>query len=250
MTDPYVGRLTYLRVYSGVLHSGLARPRTRRRTARSASAASSRCTRTTGRTRTRRTRATSSPSSGCSTQTTGDTLCEPDHPIVLEKITFPTPVISVAVEPKTKADQDKLGRPGQALRRGPDVRRAVRRRDRPDGDLGHGRAAPRHHRRPAQAGVHRRRQRRQAAGRVPRDDPQGRAQGRARFVRQTGGKGSSATSIIDLEPTGPGGGYEFINKIMGGKIPRSTSRRSTRASRRRWTTASSPGTRWSTCGPR
>ena len=69
-----------------------------------------------------------------------------------------------------------------------------------------------------------------------------------RFVRQTGGRGQYGHVVLDLEPTGPGGGYEFINKIVGRQRSRaSTSRRSTRASRRRWATASSPATRWSTC---
>ena len=107
---------------------------------------------------------------GLKNTTTGDTLCDPAHPIVLERMEFPEPVISVAIEPKTKVDQDKLGQGARrALRGGPDLPGAHRRRDRPDDHRRHGRAAPRRARRPHGARVLGRRQRRQAAGRLPRD---------------------------------------------------------------------------------
>ena len=111
---------------------------------------------------------------------TGDTLTDPAHPIILESMTFPEPVIEVAIEPKTKADQDKLGVALQRLaEEDPDVPRPQRRGDRPDADRRHGRAAPRRARRPHGARVQGRRQRRQAAGVLPRDDPQGRPGQRA-----------------------------------------------------------------------
>ena len=93
---------------------------------------------------------------------------------------FPEPVIHVAIEPKTKADQDKLGKALYvAVRRGPDVPGPLRRGDRPDRHLRHGRAAPRGPGRPHAARVQRRRHRRQAAGRLPRDDHRDRSsQGR------------------------------------------------------------------------
>ena len=73
---------------------------------------------------------------GLKQTTTGDTLCDRAHPIVLERMDFPEPVISVAIEPKTKADQDKLGKALElALRRGPDLPGAHRRGDRPDDHL-------------------------------------------------------------------------------------------------------------------
>jgi elongation factor G len=152
--------------------------------------------------------------------TTGDTLCDPTHPIVLEAIVFPEPVIHVAVEPKTKADQDKLGRAVRGSRGGPDLPRAHRRGDRPDRDLGHGRAAPRGARRPDAARVQGRRQRRQAR-RSPTARPSAdRSQGRGAYVRQTGGRGQYGHVVIDLEPTGPGEGFEFVDKITGGVIPK------------------------------
>ena len=92
------------------------------RTARSASAASSRCTRTTAR-RSRRSYAGDIAAVvGLKETYTGDTLSDPDHPVVLESMTFPEPVIEVKIEPKTKADQDKLGdRAPAPVRGGPDL---------------------------------------------------------------------------------------------------------------------------------
>ena len=112
---------------------------------------------------------------GLKQTTTGDTLCDPKHPIILERMEFPDPVIEVAVEPKTKGDQEKMG---VALSRlaneDPIFRVVVRSGERPDGDQGHGRAAPRDHRRPHEARVQGRRQRRPAAGGLSRDDLAGR----------------------------------------------------------------------------
>ena len=106
-----------VRRHADLLPRLLRRARARGRTsttrreghARSASAASSRCTPTSARRSRRSTPATSPPPSACATRRTGDTLCDEDNPIVLERMEFPEPVISIAIEPKTKADQEKLG---------------------------------------------------------------------------------------------------------------------------------------------
>ena len=113
---------------------------------------------------------------GLKNTTTGDTLSDPAQPVVLERMEFPEPVIEIAVEPKTKGDQEKMGTgAGPARHRGPLVPRRGRPRERPDRHQGHGRAAPRDHRRPHEARVQGRRQYRRAAGRLPRDDhPPGR----------------------------------------------------------------------------
>ena len=85
---------------------------------------------------------------GLKNTTTGDTLCDPANPVVLERMEFPEPVIEIAVEPKTKADQEKMGHgagapgPGRSV-----VPRLGRSRERPDHHQGHGRAASRDHRR-------------------------------------------------------------------------------------------------------
>ena len=126
--------------------------------------------------------------------TTGDTLCERAHPIILERMEFPEPVISVAIEPKTKTDQDKLGKAlGSLSDEDPTFQVHT------DDETGqtiiarHGRAPPRGARRPDDARVQRRRARRQAAGRVPRDDHRSRSRrSRVRYVRQTGGRGQYA----------------------------------------------------------
>ena len=102
---------------------------------------------------------------GLKDTTTGDTLCDPNHQVVLESMTFPDPVIEVAIEPKTKSDQEKLGLADPEARRGgPDLQGAPGQRDRPDRHRRHGRAAPRHPRGPDAPRVQGRGQRRQAAG--------------------------------------------------------------------------------------
>ena len=109
MTDPYVGQLIFFRVYSGVRQVGRHDLQPDQGHARSASAASCRCTPTSARRSRKSAPATSPRRSACKEATTGDTLCDPDHVITLEKMIFPEPVIHVAVEPKTKADQEKMG---------------------------------------------------------------------------------------------------------------------------------------------
>ena len=146
---------------------------------RARSAASSRCTRTTARSATRSAPARSPPSSASRRRRPATRSPIDTAPIVLESMTFPEPVISVAIEPKTKADQDKLGTGLQRLaEEDPTFRVARRRGDRADAHLRHGRAAPRDHRRPPDARVQGRRERRPPAGRLPRDGRQGRREDR------------------------------------------------------------------------
>ena len=177
---------------------------------------------------------------------TGDTLCDANRPIVLERMDFPEPVISVAIEPKTKADDEKLGLSlAPAGPRGPDVPGRVGRRDRPDDHLGDGRAPPRDHRRPAPAGVQGRGQRRAAGGGLPRDDP---PQGRGpRAVRAADGRprASTATSRSSSSPR-RARGSSSRTRSSAGRSRASTSRRSRRASGRRWRAVCSPATRSST----
>ena len=158
---------------------------------------------------------------GLKNTTTGDTLSAQTQPIQLESMEFPAPVIPVAIEPKTKSDDEKLS---ESLHRlsggGPDLPGQDRRGDRPDHHLRDGRAPSRDPRRPpsprVQGGCHGG----QAPGRLPGDHP-ARAGGEGRVLRHvtTGGKGQYAHVVINLEPTGPGGGYEFVDQIKGGRIP-------------------------------
>ncbi len=153
--------------------------------------------------------------------TTGDTLCDQHDPIVLERLDFPEPVIHVAVEPKTKADQDKLSRALQTLSEEDPTFRVhgdedtgqtiiggmgelhlevlvdrMLREFRVDANVGKPQVAYRETIRTAVEKVEH------------------------RYVRQTGGRGQYGHVVLNLEPTGPGGGYEFVDKITGGVIPK------------------------------
>ena len=179
MSDPHLGKLTYLRIYSGVARDRHLGARTAPRAARSGSARSTRCTRTSVKSVRRSGAGMIVAVMGLKDTTTGDTLCDTANPVVLESMTFPAPVIHVAIEPKTKSDQEKLGTAIQRLSE-EDPTFQVR-TDEETGQTDHrrhGRAPPRRPRRPHAPRVQRRGQRRQAAGRLPRDDPQGGREGR------------------------------------------------------------------------
>jgi len=152
--------------------------------------------------------------------TTGDTLCDTDKVIILEKMEFPDPVISVAVEPRTKVDQEKMG---VALQRLAKERSLVSRAHGPgvgsDDHLRHGRVAPGNHRRPDEARIQGRGERRQAAGRLSANAACDGGIGR-QFVRQSGGRGQYGHVWLKLEPLPAGKGYEFVNGIVGGAVPR------------------------------
>ena len=186
MTDPFVGQLVFFRVYSGVIKSGdtVYNPIKGRkeRIGRILQMHANQ------REDIKEVRAGDIAAAvGLKEATTGDTLCDPTKEITLEKMIFPEPVIHVAVEPKTKADQEKMG---VALNRlaqeDPSFRVRTDEEIGPDDHLRHGRAAPRDPRRPHEARVRRRGERRRAAGRVPRGDQEARA-GRGQ-VRQAVGR--------------------------------------------------------------
>ena len=220
MSDPYVGRLTYLRVYSGVVRAGA-------HVQNSTKDRKERIGRILQMHANHREDLDAAFTGdivavvGLKRSTTGDTLCEPAEPIVLESISFPTPVISVAVEPKTKADQDKLGsalgklsdedptfvvkyddETGQTIISGMGELHLEVLVDRLTREFNVG----------ANVGKP------QVAYRETIQRPVTKVEGR--FVRQTGGHGQYGHVYVDLEPTGRGGGYEFVNKVVGGKIPR------------------------------
>jgi elongation factor G len=152
---------------------------------------------------------------------TGDTLCDPADPIVLESISFPTPVISVAIEPKTKADQDKLGNAlGKLADEDPTF---VVKYDDETGQTVISGMGELHleilvDRLTREFNVAANVGKPQVAYRETIRKPVHKVEGR--FVRQSGGRGQFGDVYIDLEPTGTGGGYEFVNKITGGAIPR------------------------------
>ena len=222
-TDKHLGKLTYVRVYSGTLDSGTQVVNsTKDRKERIGKIYQMHANK-------REERLGVSAGDiiavqGLKQTTTGDTLSDPAHPVILESMTFPEPVISVAIEPKTKADQEKLGTAIQKLaEEDPTFRVKQRRGDRPDGHLRHGRAAPGHPGRAHAPRVQRRGQRRQAAGGVPRDHPPHGGEGRATRTRSrpvapaSTPRSSSASSRCRWTPTAPT--YEFVNAVTGGRIP-------------------------------
>jgi elongation factor G len=218
MADPYVGKLTYFRVYSGKLSAG----------SRILNASAGRTERV-GRLLMMHANHREEIEEcyagdicagvGLKQTSTGDTLCAPDAPIELETIEFPEPVIAVAIEPKTKADQEKLSaslarlveedptfqvetdeETGQTLIHGMGelhleviVDRLLREFN-VDANVG----------------------RPQVAYRETIRDAAEKVEGR--FVRQTGGRGQYGHVVINLEPA-PGAGFDFVNKIKGGAIP-------------------------------
>jgi elongation factor G len=153
--------------------------------------------------------------------TTGDTLCERQHPIVLELMQFPEPVISVAIEPKTKNDQDKLGKALGSLS-DEDPTFQVHTDDETGqtiiSGMGELHLEVLVDRMMREFGVDAHVGKPQVAYRETITVPVEKVE--LRYIRQTGGRGQYAHVVIALEPTGPGGGYEFVNEIHGGVIPR------------------------------
>jgi elongation factor G len=152
---------------------------------------------------------------------TGDTLSDPDAPLVLEELVFPEPVIHVAVEPKTKADQDKLGKALQSLSEEDptfQVRTDEETAQTVISGMGELHLEVLVDRMLREFNVDATVGKPQVAYRETLTDPVKKVV--YRHVKQTGGKGQFAHVVIDVEPSGPGGGYEFIDKITGGRIPK------------------------------
>ncbi|HET6371699.1 MAG TPA: elongation factor G [Candidatus Polarisedimenticolia bacterium] len=219
MTDPFVGQLAYTRVYSGHLSAGSyvhnATKDRKERVSRLVEMHANRqeeikeifagdiCA-----------------VAGLKAAATGDTICDEKHPIILEAMQFPEPVIAVAIEPKTKADQEKLGGALQKLaREDPTFKVHL---DTETGQTiieGMGELhleiivdrLVREHGVGANVGKP------QVAYKETIRKP---AEHEAKFIRQTGGKGQYGHVALEIEPLPPGTGYEFMNKIVGGAIPR------------------------------
>jgi elongation factor G len=153
--------------------------------------------------------------------TTGDTLCDRTHPVVLERMEFPEPVIHVAIEPKTKVDQDKLGKALYSLSEEDPTFRV--RTDDETGQTVISGMGELHlevlvDRMLREFNVDATVGKPQVAYRETITKPVNDVV--YRHVKQTGGAGQFAHVVISLEPTGPGGGYEFVDKITGGRVPR------------------------------
>jgi elongation factor G len=220
MSDPYVGKLTYFRVYSGKIKSGdRVLNTTTGKTERV-----SRILQMHANHREERDEIMAGEIAagvGLKNTTTGDTLAAENAPIVLESMTFPEPVISVAVEPKSKADQDKLGSGLARLsEEDPTFRVAT---DEETGQTIISGMGELHleiivDRLKREFNVEANVGRPQVAYRETAGKPVQNV--REKFVRQTGGSGQYGDVVINLDPQAPGDGYEFSDKITGGKIPK------------------------------
>ena len=219
MTDPFVGQLAFLRVYSGFLNSG---------------------SQVLNATRDRKERVGRllkmhadkredieavyagdiAAAVGLKNVSTGDTVCDPGAPIILESIEFPNPVISVAVEPRTKADQEKLGLAlGKLAQEDPTFKVHT------DPDTGqtiisgmgelHLEIIVDRMMREFGVGAH--------VGKPQvayRETIRVAVEAEGKYIRQTGGHGQYGHVELRVEPREPGSGFEFVNKIVGGSIPR------------------------------
>ncbi len=220
MSDPYVGKLTYFRVYSGKLKAGdRVLNTTTGKTERV-----SRILQMHANHREEREEIAAGEIAagvGLKSTTTGDTLAADNAPIVLESMTFPDPVIYVAVEPKSKADQDKLSAGLARLAEEDPTFRVTS--DEETGQTLIGGMGELHleiivDRLKREFNVDANVGRPQVAYRETISKPAENVQGK--FVRQTGGSGQYGDVVINLYPQEPGKGYEFVDKIVGGKIPK------------------------------
>ncbi|MBA3432526.1 MAG: elongation factor G [Actinobacteria bacterium] len=220
MTDPYVWKLTYFRVYSGQVKAG-------DRVLNTTNGKTERLGRILEMHANHREEREEigageiAAAVGLKFTTTGDTLAVASAPIVLESMSFPDPVISVAIEPKTKADQDKLGAALQRLTEEDPTFRVTT--DEETGQTLIAGMGELHleiivDRLLREFHVEGNVGRPQVAYRETIGRPAEKIQGR--FVRQTGGSGQYGDVTINLYPQEPGDGYEFVDKIVGGKIPK------------------------------
>jgi elongation factor G len=219
MADPFVGQLTFIRVYSGQLKSGdsvlnagrsrserigrLLKMHANKREDINEILAGDICA-----------------AVGLKNVSTGDTICDEKHPIALESITFAVPVISVAVEPKTKADQEKMGMalsklaqedPTFKVHTDPDSGQTIisgmgelhleiivdrmMREYKVEANVGKPQVAY-------------------------RETIRRKSEAEGKYIRQTGGRGQYGHAKIRIEPNEPGKGYEFINDVVGGSVPK------------------------------
>jgi len=220
MSDQHMGKLTFLRVYSGRIAKGAAvlnatkgkKERIGRILQMHAIKKEDRDEALTG---------DIVAVVGMKDTRTGDTLCDEKNPVVLESLDFPDPVISVAVEPKSKDAQDKLSKALQSLSDEDPSFRAYT--DEETGQTIIGGQGELHldiivDRMRREFGVEANVGKPQVAYRETITNRVEKVE--MRYVRQTGGKGQYGHVVLSLEPTGPGGGYQFVDKITGGVVPR------------------------------
>ncbi len=219
MTDPFVGQLTFFRVYSGTLTSGSSVINsTKGKTERIGRLLKMHANK---REEIKEVNAGDIAAAvGLKSTTTGDTLCDEKQPIILERMVFPEPVISLAIEPKTKADQEKLGQ-GMAKLMAEDPTFRVN-TDEQTGQVVIRGMGELH----LEIIVDRLKREFNVEASVGKPQVAYKetltraAEGHGLFKRQTGGRGQYGNCKIRLFPRDPGSGYEFVNEIVGGSIPK------------------------------
>ena len=219
MTDPFVGKLTFFRVYSGTIQSGTyvlnstkgKRERVGRLLQMHANSRQEISEVYAG---------DIAAAVGLKDTTTGDTLCDPDHEVILESMVFPEPVISLSVEPKSKADQDKMGIALQKLaEEDPTFRTHT---DEETGETIISGMGELH----LDIIVDRMRREFKVEANIGapqvayRETFTAAADVEGKFVRQSGGRGQYGHVWIKFEPQEPGAGYEFVDAVVGGVVPR------------------------------
>jgi elongation factor G len=219
MTDPFVGQLTFLRVYSGVMAAGsyvynstkgtkervgrlLKMHANKREDIKEVSAGDI------------------AAAVGLKSTLTGDTLCDEKKPVILEAMEFPEPVISVAIEPKTKVDQERLGQSlGKLMQEDPSFRVTTNEETGQTIISGMGELH-------LEIIVDRLLREFKVGANVGkpqvafRETIKNSSKAEGKFVRQSGGRGQYGHVYIELEPLEPGKGYEFVSKVVGGSVPR------------------------------
>jgi elongation factor G len=219
MTDPFVGQLTFIRVYSGVMTSGMAvYNSTKQKTERIGRLLKMHANK---REEIKEVYAGDIAAAvGLKSVSTGDTVCDEKHAVILEAMDFPEPVIALAIEPKTKADQEKLGM-GLSKLMAEDPTFRVKTDDETGqvvisgmGELHLEIIVDRLKREfNVEAAV--------GKPQVAYKETVTRAsEGEGRYIKQTGGRGQYGHAKIRLIPRKPGEGYEFVNEIVGGSIPK------------------------------
>ena len=219
MSDPYVGRLTFIRIYSGTLNKGM----TLLNSTKDTKERISRLLEMHANQRKERDEFYTGDIAACvglKKATTGDTLCAPERPILLEKMEFPEPVISMAIEPKSKADREKLAQALGALSEEDPTFRVYTNEETGQtiiAGMGELHLEILHDRMKREFNVEANVGKPQVSYKETITIP-GKAQ--TKFVKQSGGRGQYAHVELEIEPNEKGKGNEVVSKVVGGSIPK------------------------------
>jgi elongation factor G len=220
MSDPYVGRLTFIRIYSGTLTKGMNLINTSKD---SKGERISRLLEMHANQRKERDEFYAGDIAACvglKAANTGDTLCSPDFPVILEKMEFPEPVISMAIEPKSKADREKLAQALSSLSQEDPTFRVSSNEETGQtiiAGMGELHLEVLHDRMKREFGVEANVGRPQVAFKETITKP---GSSQTKYVKQSGGRGQYAHVELEIEPNERGKGNEIVSKIVGGVIPR------------------------------